>query len=97
VLTSEGIRLRDRLKDALYQPPPELLALDAERLEALRAALRSALSHLPPHPGGIMGERATESGGRTTRSVSRSAASSSGSRAETRVSTGAQAARPSAG
>ena len=50
-LTPEGIALRARLTQALYQPPPELLALDTERLEALQAAL----STLPGRAGGIMG------------------------------------------
>jgi DNA-binding MarR family transcriptional regulator len=53
VLTREGIRVRDRLRKALYDPPAELLALDAPRLEALRVALASLLGG-----EGIMGERA---------------------------------------
>lgn len=53
VLTRKGIAVRDSLAEALYAPPPELLALDAERLEALRRAL-SAL----PGGEGIMGEHA---------------------------------------
>lgn len=52
VLTPEGIRVRGRLTEALYAPPAELLALDAERLEALRAALAAL-----PGGEGIMGER----------------------------------------
>jgi len=42
VLTPEGIRLRERLTEALYEPPPELLALDPARLRALREALQAA-------------------------------------------------------
>lgn len=52
VLTEDGLRVRRGLQQALYAPPAELLALDAERLESLRAAL-SAL----PGGEGIMGER----------------------------------------
>lgn len=44
VLTSKGIRLRERLAEALYEPPPELLSLDASRLRALRGALQAASS-----------------------------------------------------
>jgi DNA-binding MarR family transcriptional regulator len=55
VLTREGIRVRERLRDGLYDPPAELLALDAARLEAIRGAL-SAL----PGGEGIMGERVAQ-------------------------------------
>jgi MarR family transcriptional regulator, organic hydroperoxide resistance regulator len=44
VLTPRGIEVRERLREALYEAPPELLALDAVRLEA---------------GAGIMGERST--------------------------------------
>jgi MarR family transcriptional regulator, organic hydroperoxide resistance regulator len=40
VLTSEGIRVRQRLAAALYTPPADLLALDMASLEALRDELR---------------------------------------------------------
>jgi DNA-binding MarR family transcriptional regulator len=38
VLTSRGQRLRARLMEAMYRPPPELLQLDRADLEALRDA-----------------------------------------------------------
>jgi DNA-binding MarR family transcriptional regulator len=40
VLTPEGIRTRERLREALYTPPDELLDMDIESLEALRDELR---------------------------------------------------------
>ena len=47
LLTPEGIRARERLVEALYATPPELLALDLASLEALRSALRKL-----PSPAG---------------------------------------------
>jgi DNA-binding MarR family transcriptional regulator len=44
VLTADGIELRQRLREALVAPPPELLALDATTLLNLREALRQ----IPP-------------------------------------------------
>jgi len=38
-LTSKGAKLKAQLLEALYEPPPEFLALDRERLEALVGAL----------------------------------------------------------
>jgi hypothetical protein len=52
VLTDDGLPVRRGLQQALYAPPAELLALDAERPEALRAAPSTL-----PGGEGIMGER----------------------------------------
>jgi len=52
VLTRKGIQVRKRLIRAMYEPPKELLALDVQRLEALRVALS-----ILPTGEGIMGER----------------------------------------
>lgn len=54
-LTPRGIAVRERFRQALYEPPPELLALDAARLEAVVAALATL-----PASAGIMGERAIQ-------------------------------------
>ncbi|HET9249298.1 MAG TPA: MarR family transcriptional regulator [Actinomycetota bacterium] len=43
VLTAKGERTRDAMIRTLYEPPPELLQLDREELEALR----DAVSRLP--------------------------------------------------
>jgi DNA-binding MarR family transcriptional regulator len=51
VLTSRGIAVRDQLRAALYEPPPELLALDMARLQSLRRSLEAL-----PASAGIMGE-----------------------------------------
>jgi DNA-binding MarR family transcriptional regulator len=40
VLTPLGIRTRERLAEALYKPPADLLLLDLATLEALRTELR---------------------------------------------------------
>jgi DNA-binding MarR family transcriptional regulator len=40
VLTALGIRTRERLAEALYTPPPDLLGMDLASLEALRDELR---------------------------------------------------------
>jgi DNA-binding MarR family transcriptional regulator len=53
VLTPRGLRTRQRLLTALFEPPPELLQLDRERLEALR----SALEHLPVPASPFDGQR----------------------------------------
>lgn len=47
-LTPLGVQTRERLADAMFQPPAELLALGDERLEALRHALEGL--PLPEHP-----------------------------------------------
>jgi DNA-binding MarR family transcriptional regulator len=39
VLTPEGAKVKEKLLEAVYEPPPEILALDRERLEALIGAL----------------------------------------------------------
>jgi DNA-binding MarR family transcriptional regulator len=39
VLTPSGVEARRRLQDLMFEPPPELLALDRSDLEALRDAL----------------------------------------------------------
>jgi DNA-binding MarR family transcriptional regulator len=39
VLTPEGAKVKAKLLEAVYEPPPEILALDRERLEALIGAL----------------------------------------------------------
>lgn len=39
VLTALGQRTRDRVMEAMFEPPPELLALSRKDLEALRDAL----------------------------------------------------------
>jgi len=38
VLTPSGVRTRDRLLEAMYEPPPELLALPSTTLQALKSA-----------------------------------------------------------
>ena len=38
VLTSAGVKTRDRLKAAMYEPPPELLELPTAALQALKTA-----------------------------------------------------------
>jgi DNA-binding MarR family transcriptional regulator len=38
VLTATGVRTRDKLREAMYEPPPELLALPSTALQALKAA-----------------------------------------------------------
>jgi DNA-binding MarR family transcriptional regulator len=38
VLTAAGVRTRDKLRAAMYEPPPELLALPRTTLEALKSA-----------------------------------------------------------
>jgi DNA-binding MarR family transcriptional regulator len=38
VLTSAGVKTRDRLKEAMYEPPPVLVDLPASALQALKAA-----------------------------------------------------------
>ena len=38
-LTRKGAKIKAKLLDAMYEPPPEFLALDRERLEALIGAL----------------------------------------------------------
>lgn len=38
VLTSAGVRTRDKLREGMYEPPPELLALPMATLRALDAA-----------------------------------------------------------
>ena len=43
VLTPKGVKARDQLIASLFEPPPELLELDREDLEALR----DAVSKLP--------------------------------------------------
>jgi DNA-binding MarR family transcriptional regulator len=40
-LTPLGVETRERLAEAMFHPPEELLALDAERLEALRHGLEA--------------------------------------------------------
>jgi hypothetical protein len=39
VLTHAGVEARARLMDLMFEPPPELLALDRSDLKALRDAL----------------------------------------------------------
>jgi DNA-binding MarR family transcriptional regulator len=48
-LTPLGVDTRDRLMNALYEPPAELLSLDATSLETLR----SQLSKLPAASGSL--------------------------------------------
>ncbi len=38
VLTAAGVRTRDKLRAAMYEPPPELLALPRTTLRALKSA-----------------------------------------------------------
>lgn len=38
VLTSTGVKTRDRLKEAMYEPPPVLLELPTAALQALKTA-----------------------------------------------------------
>jgi DNA-binding MarR family transcriptional regulator len=49
VLTPEGAKVKEKLLEAVYEPPAEILALDRERLEALIGAL-SALKGSPEEP-----------------------------------------------
>ena len=53
VLTPRGIAVREQLREALYEPPAELLELDMTQLQSLRRALESL-----PATSGIMGELA---------------------------------------
>ena len=46
VLPAEGVAVKQRLVEKLSEPPTDLVALDREALEQLRAALE----HLPAHP-----------------------------------------------
>jgi DNA-binding MarR family transcriptional regulator len=39
VLTKNGAKVKAKLLEAMYEPPPDFLALDRERLEALIGAL----------------------------------------------------------
>ena len=48
-LTPEGVAFRARLLEHLYEPPPELTALDAATLESLLAELEKL-----PAPGGSL-------------------------------------------
>jgi len=48
VLTPEGVQVKGRLLEALYEPPAELLALDRDSLESLRSALARAIGSTPP-------------------------------------------------
>jgi len=48
VITESGLRARQRLEDAMYEPPPELLELPAAEIRALRRIV----AKLPArHPG----------------------------------------------
>jgi len=38
VLTSTGVKTRDRLREAMYEPPPALVDLPTSALQALKAA-----------------------------------------------------------
>lgn len=46
-LTPLGVKMREELLEAFYEPPPELLELDRSDLEALR----DAVAKLPTAPG----------------------------------------------
>jgi DNA-binding MarR family transcriptional regulator len=46
VLTPAGVKTRDRLKEAMYEPPPALLTLPRAALQALKAAA----ANLPAGP-----------------------------------------------
>ena len=50
VLTPLGIKTRDKLREAFYDPPSALLGLDMTSLESLRNELRK-LPALPSHQG----------------------------------------------
>lgn len=41
VLTTSGVKARQKLLEGMYEPPPELLALPRSSLEVLRSALPS--------------------------------------------------------
>jgi DNA-binding MarR family transcriptional regulator len=43
-LTRKGAKIKAQLMEAMYRPPPEFLALDRERLEALIGALDAVKS-----------------------------------------------------
>src|SRR5215213_1895931 len=47
VLTATGVKTRDRLKEAMYEPPPELLELPTATLRALKAATADLELHSP--------------------------------------------------
>ncbi len=49
ILTLLGIQTRERLSEALYRPPADLLQLDLKSLEALRDELRK----LPVNGGAL--------------------------------------------
>ena len=52
VLTAAGVRTRTQLQKAMYEPPPELLAMSAASLEALDAAASKL-----PTPAGVSAAR----------------------------------------
>ena len=49
-LTASGAKTKAELLERLYQPPPELLSLDRDTLEKLRAALTSIKDAVPAPP-----------------------------------------------
>jgi DNA-binding MarR family transcriptional regulator len=40
VLTPAGVEMKENVHERMYEPPPDLVALDRESLETLRSALR---------------------------------------------------------
>jgi DNA-binding MarR family transcriptional regulator len=50
VLTPEGASVKAKVLEAVYEPPPEILALDRERLEALLSALTALKGPLAEAP-----------------------------------------------
>jgi DNA-binding MarR family transcriptional regulator len=47
VLTPAGVKMKQSVHERMYEPPPDLLALDRDSLEKLRTALRKLPQ--PPH------------------------------------------------
>ncbi|MFL5767622.1 MAG: MarR family winged helix-turn-helix transcriptional regulator [Actinomycetota bacterium] len=47
VLTPAGVEMKQSVHERMYEPPPDLLALDRDSLEKLRSALRTLPR--PPH------------------------------------------------
>ena len=47
VLTSAGEKMRKKMKEAMFVPPPSVLALPRPTLEALRDALAAAIAESP--------------------------------------------------
>jgi MarR family transcriptional regulator, organic hydroperoxide resistance regulator len=50
VLTPAGVEMKENVHERMYEPPPDLVALDRESLETLRSALRKLPRSAPDTP-----------------------------------------------